>query len=147
MNPFRNSRNQLWSHKHITSKRNKLSIAQHNMYLGKATAQNPSISIFHMVKIMKQYTSLSPLRNLCTLRTISLWSCLNLAWNLRKIGQVVNIFLPLLDLPSLHILGIILPLLIRKISINGCTILQGLPDDLMHDLYNFLIVQLIDLFP
>ena len=28
------------------------------MYLGKETDQNPSISIFHMVKIMKQYNAI-----------------------------------------------------------------------------------------
>ena len=47
--------NQIQSHNHITSKRKNLSIAQHKMYLEKATTQNPTICIFHKVKTMKQY--------------------------------------------------------------------------------------------
>ena len=59
MNPSTIFENKIQSHDHITSKKQKLSIAQHKMYLGKETTQNLAICILHKFKTMKQYNVIS----------------------------------------------------------------------------------------
>ena len=113
------------------------------MYLGKETAQNPSICIFHIVKIMKQYNAIphtkKPLHFVDSLTLI----LLGIGLQSKQLIKYLTFCLPL---PCLRILWLIEPLLIRKLSINYFEIHKGLLDDIMHDLYIFLIIQLIFIF-
>ena len=70
-----------------------------------------------------------------------------LLYNFYSMVQYLTFCLPSSSPCSLRILGLIEPLLIQKIPINDSAFLLRLPDDLIHDMYNFLIVQLIVIFP
>ena len=80
------------------------------------------------------------LRALCTISDY-----LTLIWE--QLVQYLTDSFPLSDQPFSRIPEGIGPLLIRKFSSIDCAIHPRHPDDLMHDLYNFLIIQPIGIFP
>ena len=110
------------------------------MYLRIAYDKNPTIFMLHKFKNMKQYNAIS-----LPEKPLHSSHCLTLI--LTNLVQYLTTSLPLPNQPCSYIPGIINPLLIRKLPSIYCAIHLRRPKDLMHELYNFIIIWVIVIFP